>query len=175
MRGAWVLLVCAAILVLNAPVAGQTGLTIAAAPDTPHAGDTVTLSGTVSGIKTIAVYLFVTGPGLDPHGATLENLNIAAGHGLFTTAPVNLENGTWSYQWDTSVILGTLRPGHYTVHAVASPFKQVQAGENESAAIDINFLPSAVTPAGAPLDPLLPVAACGIALTLALAAGHRRR
>ena len=54
----------------------------------------------------IAVYLFITGPGLDTRGVTLENLNIAAGRGLFTTAPVNLSNGCWTYQWDTSVILG---------------------------------------------------------------------
>ena len=40
---------------------------------------------------------------------------------MFTTAPVHLENGTWSYDWDTSIILGTLKPGKYTVYVVDSP------------------------------------------------------
>ncbi|OPX64841.1 MULTISPECIES: hypothetical protein [unclassified Methanoregula] len=175
MRRVWFLLLLSAVLTLNVPVAGQQGLTISATPENPHIGDTVTLSGTVTGINTIAVYLFVTGPGLDPRGATLDNLNIATGHGLFTTAPVNMENGTWSYSWDTSVILGTLKPGHYTIHVVASPFKQVQTGEKDSATVDINFRPSQVPRSEAPLDPLLPVVAVATGIILFVAAAHRRR
>ena len=175
MRRVWFLLLLSAVLTLNTPVAGQPGLTISAIPEDPHIGDTVTLSGMVTGINTIAVYLFVTGPGLDPRGATLDNLNIATGHGLFTTAPVNMENGTWSYSWDTSVILGTLKPGHYTVHVVASPFKQVQTGEKDSATVDINFRPSQVPRSEAPLDPLLPAGALAAGIILFASAGHRRR
>jgi hypothetical protein len=174
MHGAWYLLLLAAAIAFTAPVAGAIGMTIEATPENPHVGDTVTLSGTATGIKTIAVYLFVTGPGLDPHGVTLENLNIAAGKGLFTTAPVNMENGNWSYTWDTSVILGTLKPGNYTLHVVSSPFKQVQFSEGESASVGITFLPSLVNPAETPLDPLLPVVACGIAMVLVMGAGLRR-
>lgn len=175
MHRSWLILLSAAMVILSAPVAGQTGLTIHAVPENPHVGDTVILSGTVSGINTIAVYLFVTGPGLDPRGATLENLNIATGHGLFTTAPVNMENGTWSYPWDTSVILGTLKPGHYTIHVVASPFKQIQTDEKESASVDVSFLPSTAPPSETPLDPLLPLAALGIVSVLFLAFRHERR
>lgn len=175
MRPVGFLLLCAAVLMLNSPVAAQAGLTIDAGPENPRIGDTVTLSGTVHGINTIAVYLFVTGPGLDPRGATLENLNIATGHGLFTTAPVNMENGSWLYVWDTSVILGTLKPGHYTVHVVASPFRQIPTGEKDAASAGINFLPSAGAQSETPLDPLLPVAACSIVIILFMAAGRSRR
>ena len=175
MHGMWHLLLLAAVIALTAPVAGAIGVTIDATPKDPHVGETVTLSGAVTGINTIAVYLFVTGPGLDPHGVTLENLNIATGKGLFTTAPVNMENGNWSYTWDTSVILGTLKPGNYTLHVVSSPFRQVQFSEGESASVGITFLPSPINPSEAPLDPLLPVAACGITLILFLGAGLRRK
>lgn len=174
MHRVWPLLLIAAVFILSVPVAGQIGLTIDATPENPRVGDTVTLSGSVSGINTIAVYLFVTGPGLDPRGVTLDNLNLATGRGLFTTAPVNMENGSWSYTWDTSVILGTLKPGNYTMHVVSSPFEQIRFSEHESALVGITFLPAPVTRAEAPLDPLLPMVACGIAMVLFLGAGLRR-
>ena len=166
MHRVWPVFLVAAMFTLTLPVAGVIGMTIDATPVEPHVGDTVTLTGTVTGIKTIAVYLFVTGPGLDPRGATLENLNIAAGRGLFTTAPVNMKNGSWSYSWDTSVILGTLKPGKYTMHVVTSPVERVRFNEGESASADITFLPSLVPEAEMPLDPVLPMAACGIAMIL---------
>ena len=174
MRGVWLLFLLAAVFALSVPVAGAIGLTINATPDDPHIGDTVTLSGTVTGIKTIAVYLFVVGPGLDPMGVTLDNLNIPTGRGLFTTAPVNMENGSWSYSWDTSVILGTLKPGNYTVHVVASPVERMRFNEGESASVGVTFLPPPVTEPETPLEPLLPVAALGIAGVLFLGEGMRR-
>jgi hypothetical protein len=61
------------------PVAAATELTISASPYQAHIGDTITLNGTVTGITTIAVYLFVIGPELDTRGVTLDNLNIPAG------------------------------------------------------------------------------------------------
>lgn len=174
MRRAWPLLFVAAVLSLSIPVAGAIGMTIDATPVNPHVGDTITLAGTVTGINTIAVYLFVTGPGLDPRGATLENLNIPTGRGLFTTAPVNMENGSWSYSWDTSVILGTLKPGNYTMHVVTSPVERMRFSEGESASVDVTFLPPLFPEAETPLDPVLPMAACGIAAILFLGAGLRR-
>jgi hypothetical protein len=175
MHRVWPLLLAAVVFaLLSAPVAGAIGLTIDAAPKDPHVGDTVLLSGTVTGINTIAVYLFVTGPGFDPRGVTLDNLNIPTGRGLFTTAPVNMENGTWSYAWDTSVIIGTLKPGKYTVHVVASPVQRMRFNEDESASVDVTFLPPPVTEPETPLDPVLPAAACGIAGILFLGAGLKR-
>jgi hypothetical protein len=163
MHRVWPLLLIAAMFALGVPAAGAIGLTIDAMPKDPSVGDTVTLSGTVTGIKTIAVYLFVTGPGLDPQGATLDNLNIPTGQGLFTTAPVNMENGSWSYSWDTSVIMGTLKPGNYTVHVVASPVRRMRYNEGESASAGVTFFKPPVTEPETPLDPVLPVVALGIA------------
>ena len=174
MHRVWPLLLAAAVFVLTVPVAGAIELTINATPADLHVGDTVMLSGTVTGINTIAVYLFVTGPGLDPRGVSLDNLNIPAGRGLITSAPVNMKNGTWSYKWDTSVILGTLKPGKYTVHVVASPVERMRFNEDESASVSVSFLPAQKTPAETPLDPILPMAACGIAGILFLGAGFKR-
>jgi len=159
---------------LGAPVAAAIGITINATPADPRVGDTVMLSGTVTGINTIAVYLFLTGPGLDPQGVTLDNINLPTGRGLFTTAPVNMQNNTWSYPWDTSVILGTLKPGIYTVHVVASPVERMRFSEGESSSADITFRPPPATEAETPLDPVLPVVAC-IAAALAVSLfGFRR-
>jgi hypothetical protein len=175
MNRVWPLLLVAAVFALSAPVAGAIGMTIDAMPKDPSVGDTVTLSGTVTGINTIAVYLFVTGPGLDPQGATLDNLNIPTGHGLFTTAPVSMENGSWTYSWDTSVIIGTLKPGNYTVHVVASPVERMRYNEGESASADVTFLPPLVTEPETPLNPVLPVVALGIAGIFLFGIGLRRR
>jgi hypothetical protein len=174
MHRVWPFLLVAAVLVLAAPAAGAVGVTIDAIPKDLHIGEAVTLSGTVTGINTIAVYLFVTGPGLDPRGVALDNLNIPAGRGLITTAPVNMGNGTWSYKWDTSVILGTLEPGNYTVHVVASPVERMRFNEGESASVGVTFLPPTETEPETPLDPVLPVAACGIAGMLFLGAMLKR-
>jgi hypothetical protein len=174
MYRAWPLLLIATVFALIVPVAGAMGVTIDATPNDTHVGDTVTLAGTVTGIKTIAVYLYVTGPGLDTGGVTLDNLNIPTGRGLFTTAPVNMENGTWSYFWDTSVILGTLKPGNYTVHVVTSPVERMRFNEGESASVGVTFHPPPVTEAETPVDPVLPVVALGIAGILFSGAGLKR-
>jgi hypothetical protein len=170
MRRVWPLLLVAAVFALSGPVAGAVAMTIDAMPKDPRVGDTVTFSGTITGINTIAVYLFVTGPALDPRGVTLDNLNIPTGRGLFTTAPVNMENGSWSYAWDTSVILGTLKPGNYTVHVVASPVERLRFNEGESALVGVTFHPPLANQARTPLSPVLPAAACGIAGILVLGA-----
>lgn len=171
----WFPFLAASFLVLAAPAAGAVGMTIDATPKDPRIGDTVKLSGTVSGINTIAVYLFVTGPGLDPRGVALDNLNIPAGRGLFTTAPVNMENGTWTYTWDTSVILGTLKPGAYTIHVVSSPVERLRFNEGESAMVGVVFHPAPETGAETPLDPLVPIAALGIAGVLLPGFGIKRK
>jgi hypothetical protein len=141
----------------------KPGITIAASPSEAHVGDTINLNGTVTGINTIAVYLFVTGPGLDPRGVSLENLNIAAGHGLFTTAPVHMDDGSWTYTWDTSIIVGNLKPGKYQVYVVGSPLDRLRSNPQETAVAEVTFLPSDTPVTETPLSPLVPVAALGVA------------
>jgi hypothetical protein len=163
------------------PVAGASlvppekpGITITASPIEAHVGDTITLNGTVTGINTIAVYLFVTGPDLDPRGVSLENLNIAAGRGLFTTAPVHMNNGSWMYVWDTSIIVGTLKPGTYSVYVVGSPLDRLRSNPQETAVTHISFAPAEVTPAETPLPPMIPVVALVIAGLVFCATGWKR-
>jgi hypothetical protein len=162
MRWACLLIITAALVSIAVPCAGAVSLSISASPKDPHIGDVVFINGSITGIKTIAVYLFVTGPGLDPRGVTLENLNIPAGHGLFTTAPVHLENGSWSYTWDTSVILGTLKPGNYTIYVVSSPVDRLQFTEGGFASADVKFQPPSTQVPGTPLIPVLPVIALAV-------------
>ena len=162
----WVsfLLVIAALLTIAAPAAAAgVSLTINALPHQAHIGDTVTINGTVNGSSTIAVFLFVTGPGLDPRGVTLDNLNVPTGRGMFTTAPVHLSDGSWTYSWDTSVILGTLQPGNYTVYVLDTPVDRLRFVRAEYASTEIEFLSPDIPAAETPLDPLLPVLAVGLA------------
>jgi hypothetical protein len=154
------------ILIALLPVSAQTvtTVTINATPSVVHIGDMVTLTGTVSGIQTIAVYLFLTGPDLDSRGVTLENLNIPAGHGLFTTAPVNMKDGTWMYPWDTSIILGNMNPGKYTVYVVTTPIDRERFSHGGYASTDITFLPPETEPTPVPLSPGIAIAALGITI-----------
>jgi hypothetical protein len=165
MRRALFLVIAAALIFLLIPAAGAVDLTINATPQTAQIGDVIKFHGTVTGINTIAVYLFLGGPSIDSRGVTLENLNMPAGRGLFTTAPVNLSDGTWSYRWDTSVILGTLEPGTYTVYVVSSPVDRLRFSREDYATTDITIRPGEGTPTESPLDPMLPMAAVGIAVT----------
>lgn len=165
----------AILLLLGAlPALAQT-ITLNATPTTLHPGDTVTLNGTVTGIHTIAVYLFLTGPGLDPRGVTLENLNIPAGRGLFTTAPVSMDDGSWQYSWDTSVILGNLAPGDYTIYVEAAPFDRERIGHEGYATATVTVLPLENAPTPVPLSPGIAVLALGIAITAGTCMVHRRK
>ena len=138
------------ILIALLPAGAQTVVTINATPSVVHIGDMVTLTGTVSGIQTIAVYLFLTGPDLDSRGVTLENLNIPAGHGLFTTAPVDMKDGTCDVPWDTSIIPGNMNPGKYTVYVVTSPIDRERFSQGGYASTDITFLPPDTDPTRCP-------------------------
>jgi len=176
MRRAHLLFILAAILLCAlVPATGAVTLTLNASENEAHIGDVITLSGSVTGMKTIAAYLFVTGPDLDPRGVTLDNLNIPAGRGLFTTAPVHLENGTWSYTWDTAVILGNLKPGSYIVYVVSSPVDRLRYDRNEYATTEIVFHPSDAPPGEAPLGPGMPVVALVIAGVILLGYRGMRR
>lgn len=150
------------------------GITITASPTEAHIGETIYLNGTVTGINTIAVYLFVTGPDLDPRGVSLENLNIAAGHGLFTTAPVKMSDGTWTYTWDTSIIVGNLKPGMYSVYVVGSPLDRIRSNPQETAVAQVSFAPAEDIEVETPLPAALPLAALVLAVVLSGAVARKR-
>ena len=170
MRWAYLLIVAAVLFWCAVSCTSAISMEINATPLQAHIGDKVTLNGTISGLKTIAVYLFVTGPDLDNRGVTLENLNIPAGRRLFTTAPVNLNDGTWEYVWDTSVILGTLNPGSYRVYAVSTPGDRLRFTRGEYATVEIEFLASETPANQVSIDPLVPFTAliAGGCITLVL-------
>jgi len=156
------------------PASAENLLTINATPSAIIKGGTVTFSGTVVGEKTIAVYLFIVGPGLDSRGVTLENLNIPAGRGLFTTAPANLSDGCWSYIWDTSAIVGTLEQGNYTVYVVDSPVDRLRFQKENFGTTTISILPGpGETPS--PVDPLLPFIAVCSGVIFSLVLGNRKK
>ena len=181
MRWAVLLIAILATCAFCLPAAGaadvppvRPGITIMASPAQADVGDTIILNGTVTGINTIAVYLFVTGPGLDPRGVSLENLNIAAGRGLFTTAPVFMNNGSWTYVWDTSVIIGNLKPGNYSVYVVGSPLDHIRSNPQETAVAQVSFAPARDTETETPLPEIIPLAALVIAGIVVCAAGRRK-
>jgi len=174
MRWMCLLVITTALLgSITMPVAAAV-LTISASPHQAHIGDIVTLNGTVSGITTIAVYLFVIGPDLDTRGVTLDNLNIPAGRGLFTTAPVQLSDGIWTFTWDTSVILGEMKPGKYTVYVVSSPLDRSRYVREDFATAEVEFLASDKPAADIPLEPAIPVIAVGVGAVLGLCVSRIR-
>ena len=57
------------------------------------------------------------------------------------------------------MILGTLKPGTYTVHVVDTPVERLRFATGESAQTEIEFLPSGTPANEAPLDPIVTLAA----------------
>lgn len=167
MHRAAIIILTPVILCFLVSCAAAVSMQINASPAQARVGDVITLTGSIQGVKTIAVYLFVTGHDLNARGVTLENLNIPAGRGLFTTAPVNMADGTWQYVWDTSIILGDLRPGKYTIYAVSTPVDSLRYVRGEYAMAEVELLPSNTPQNEVPLPAILTVAA----LLLVAAAG----
>ncbi len=79
-------------------------------------GETVTLAGSAAGADTI--YLFMTGPNLDPGGVPLHDPSLSAAAGQFTTVRVSSE-GRWEYSWSTAGL--GIDAGSYSVFAVTEP------------------------------------------------------
>ncbi|HEX3001230.1 MAG TPA: hypothetical protein VHN82_02505 [Methanoregula sp.] len=174
MKGLHLLVVLAALLFIVLPVSAAATLTINATPQSARIGETIILNGTVTGTNTIAVFLFLTGDDLDTRGVALDNLNIPAGRGMFTTAPVQLADGTWSYTWDTSAILGTLKPGKYTVYVVDRPVDRLRQVMPQYATTEVAFHPPAHPAEETPLKPFAPLCAIMIAGCLVLWQGKKQ-
>lgn len=135
-RNLFLLVLVLALLCIPAGTADR--LTIGALPELSAIGDQVVLSGTTDSEEIIAVFLFVAGPGLDSRGVCLENLNLPAGHGYFTSAHVS-PDGTWKYTWDTAYLAGRLLPGTYSVYVVNLPLGLPHSGSVTFARTNITF------------------------------------
>jgi hypothetical protein len=100
-----------AVLVCGAVTAGMLSYAI---------GDKVTLSGTAYATNTM--YLFVTGPGLDPNGVNPGQMKSPVVSGDPSTfVQVDVVNDNWSYIWNTAHQGFSLKEGRYTMYAVSQP------------------------------------------------------
>jgi hypothetical protein len=134
------------LMVSSVPVVASAVMTLEISPDMPVIGERVYLQGKTSGEHTIAIYLMLSGPGLDRRGVTLENINLPAGQGYFTSAHVS-PDGSWMYEWDTAFIAGTLEPVTYTVHAVEVPVNLQRITDERIVSQKLTFIQPVTTPA----------------------------
>lgn len=161
------------LILLFLPVCASAALSIGAVPENPSIGDRILISGTTSRNNTIAVYLLVTGPGLDPLGVTMENLNLPAGQGYFSSAHVG-PGGHWEYEWNTGYMVGSLHPGTYTVHVVNVPVNMQHLARQDSAAIDITFTaPDNALPIPLPVTAVIGAILSGGALFVVMTRGKK--
>jgi hypothetical protein len=156
------------LIIFCLPAVDAYNITLTKVPQEAKIGDVIALEGKIEGINTIAVYLFVTGPGLDNRGVTLDNLNIPTGKGLFTTAPVRLNDGSWKYVWATSIVASSMQPGKYSLFVVAAPIDRTRlhsSGEPYATATILFLPPPATIPTQSPglmLTTLMTLALAGI-------------
>ena len=134
-----VLFVAGCLMLLAGSASG--GITLDAQPHTPFIGDRVHISGISDIPNTIAVYLFVTGPGLNRAGVTLENLHLTAGSGFFTSAFVH-PDGRFEYEWNTGFVVGQLIPATYRIYVVNVPLNLDRLTDRDEISlshIDVTF------------------------------------
>jgi len=126
-------------------------------PGTFYIGDQVKISGHLEDSKSIAVFLFVTGEGLDPAGVTMENLKLRAGTGHFSSAFVH-PDGRFTFEWDTAFSVGPLTPGTYRIYVVDVPLnlnRLTDTDELSVAVLNVTFQkhPSTEIPLGWAVPP----------------------
>jgi len=95
-------------------------------------GEEIPLNGTNTDNR--STWLYMTGPGLDAGGAGLS------GPGM-VQVPV-MEDGDWSYVWDTGAFEGLLENGTYTLYAVSGPKTADELGGVASATVSLELLNS---------------------------------
>jgi len=83
-------------------------------------GDRIALNGTAYATDTM--YIFVTGPGLDPNGVNPAQMKSPVVSGDPSTfVQVDVVNNRWTYIWNTAHQGFSLREGTYTIYAVSQP------------------------------------------------------
>ena len=132
-------LIILCILISGISACDASPVTIAVYPQVSEIGEKILLQGTTTLDNTIAVYLFLMGPGLDMRGVTLENLNLPAGQGYFTSAHVT-DDGSWAYEWNTAFIAGRLKPGTYTIYVANVPLGMDRILEDDTGSVNVTFI-----------------------------------
>lgn len=140
------ILIIFCILAGGISTCGASPVSIDAYPQVCEIGEQILLSGTTSLENTIAVYLFLVGPGLDGRGVTLENINLPAGQGYFTSAHVRNDD-SWVYEWNTAFIAGRLEPGTYSIYVVNVPLGLDRILKENTCSANITFIEGVETPA----------------------------
>lgn len=147
------ILVLLAVAAIATAAASDPSVTMISGKSEAVVGETISLSGTVSGVDTDKVYLLLSGNGLDEDGVTMVNLNYKASEGRFTE--VETKSGKWTYQWNTDYI-GGFTPGHYTIHAMSGP---VPLTELEGSGVAHTSLSVVIKSSSAEKEPLITISA----------------
>jgi hypothetical protein len=118
---------------------GDGGVTIVAAGNQSYyLGEKIRLSGTTLA-KSGNIFLFLTGPHLNPFGVKLDNIPINAisdNSGTFTVVNI-AEDNSWSYEWDTSKITDIRESGNFLIYAVAEPKNKNDLLSGEYATVSV--------------------------------------
>jgi len=114
-------------------------VTITAAGDgSYYLGEKILLSGT-SLAENDHIFLFLTGPHLNPFGVKLDNIPINAisdNSGTFTVVNV-AEDNTWSYEWETSKITDIRESGTFLIYAVSDPKNKNDLSSGKYATVSV--------------------------------------
>src|SRR5208337_2758726 len=115
------------------------GVTIVAEGDQSYyLGEKIRLRGT-SLAESDRIFLFLTGPYLNPFGVKLDNIPINAisdNAGTFTVTTIEKEN-TWFYEWDTSKITDIRESGQFTIYAVSVPKNKNDLSSGKYATVSV--------------------------------------
>jgi hypothetical protein len=115
-----------------------------------YMGDVVDLTGySYSGPY---VYLFLTGPNLDPNGVAIDNIYRPASQGA-TQVDVD-SSGRWEYKWGTTQS-GKLDAGVYTVFVADGPADRSHLSAVEFSTIGVDLTKPYISVNG-PSQPVLP-------------------
>ncbi len=112
-------------------------------------GDTVTLTGTAN--HTTVVYLFMTGPRINPNGVSLTDIHALAEQGRMIRVPVS-PDGDWEYIWYTGGISGraAMVAGTYQIYASDTPLRAYALRECAACGYDIREVTFSIPPTRTP-------------------------
>lgn len=116
--------------------AEKGGITIVAAGhQSYYIGEKIKFSGT--SLASTSVFLTIRGVNVMPR--KLDEFLVASENNKansFVEVPVR-PDGTWSYNWDTSVIGKFLRPGTYSIYAIEGPISPINIDDQAYGSVSI--------------------------------------